>query len=320
MERTAVIGAGIAGLTVAYALHEAGREVVVFDKGRDVGGRMSTRRARGQRIDHGAQYFTARDDAFQREVDGWEQRGVVERWPQSLVRITEGEAYPLVDDQTRYRGAPAMNEVCRHLADHLAVRSKARIRRIACGADGWELRDADGDWLGPFSHVVLSMPAPRARALLGPAPDLAQRLEAVTYDPCWAGLLAFEESLDVEFDAAFVEGRDAAWIARRVDEGRESWIVQATPEWSALHQDTPREEVLPHLKKTLAEILGQALPTAVYERAHFWRYSKVRDALGEPFLWDSMRGIGVCGDGCLGGRVESAWLSGRALADAILRG
>jgi predicted NAD/FAD-dependent oxidoreductase len=29
-----------------------------------------------------------------------------------------------------------------------------------------------------------------------------------------------------------------------------------------------------------------------------------------------MRGIGVCGDGCLGGRVESAWLSARAVAAA----
>jgi len=318
MERIAVIGAGIAGLAAARALHDAGREVIVFDKARGVGGRMSTRRASGRRIDHGAQYFTARDPAFQREVDIWEQRGVIERWPQTLVRITEQEAYPLVDGQARYRGAPGMNEVCRHLADHLSVRVNSRIKTMACGAEGWELRDADGDWLGPFSDVILSVPAAQARALLRPVPELAARLETVAYDPCWATLLAFDESLDVEFEAAFVQGSDVAWAARRDDDGRESWILHATAEWTFAHQEMAREEVLQHMKRCLSTILGQALPQPVYERTHFWRYAKVSDALGEPYLWDSMRNVGVCGDGCLGGRVESAWLSGRALAAALL--
>jgi len=317
MERIAVIGAGIAGLTAARALQDAGREVVVFDKGRGVGGRMATRRAQGRRIDHGAQYFTARDDVFRREVDGWEQRGVVERWPQTLVRISEGEAYRLVDGQTRYRGTPGMNEVCRHLADHLAVRNEALIRQIACGADGWELRDGDGDWFGPFSDVLVSIPAAQARTLLSPVPDLARRLEGVSYEPCWAVLLAFDETLDVEFDAAFVDGRAAAWCARRPYGDGESWIVHGDPDWSEAHLAAPREEVLAHLKQTLSEVLGQRLPKPVYERTHLWRYAKVRDALDEACLWDPMRRVGYCGDGCLGGRVESAWLSARALANAV---
>jgi len=310
----------MAGLTAARVLHDAGREVVVFEKRRAVGGRMITRRVQGRRFDHGAQYFTARDDAFRREVDGWEQRGIVERWPRKLVRIAAGEAYEqLVDGQTRYRGTPGMSAICRHLADGLALRNEVRIRQMACGADGWELRDSEGDWLGPFSDVLLSIPAPPAQKLLAPVPELARRLDCVTYDPCWAALLAFDEPLDVDFDGAFVEGHAAAWIARRLQGDGESWIVQGTPEWSAEHDGAPRAEVLAQLKQTLAEVLGQALPAVTYERAHFWRYSKVRDALGEPFLWDSMRRVGVCGDGCLGGRVESAWLSGQALADAVAR-
>ena len=75
-----------------------------------------------------------------------------------------------------------------------------------------------------------------------------------------------------------------------------------------------------HLKKTLGEVLGQALPKPAWERTHFWHYARVSTALDEPFLWDSMRGIGVCGDGCVGGRVEAAWRSGSALADAVLGG
>ena len=40
----AVVGAGMAGLAAARALHDGGHRVVVFEKSRGVGGRMSTRR------------------------------------------------------------------------------------------------------------------------------------------------------------------------------------------------------------------------------------------------------------------------------------
>ena len=70
--KIAIIGAGMAGLTCATRLSAAGHEVSVFDKGRGPGGRMASRRVEhgGEtfRFDHGAQYFTAREMAFQTQV------------------------------------------------------------------------------------------------------------------------------------------------------------------------------------------------------------------------------------------------------------
>ena len=45
MTRVAIIGAGISGLACARQLVKAGVSVVVFDKGRGIGGRVATRRA-----------------------------------------------------------------------------------------------------------------------------------------------------------------------------------------------------------------------------------------------------------------------------------
>ena len=52
----AVIGAGIAGLSCATVLQQAGLKVSLFDKSHGPAGRMSTRRGDGWQCDHGAQY------------------------------------------------------------------------------------------------------------------------------------------------------------------------------------------------------------------------------------------------------------------------
>lgn len=64
-----IIGGGISGLLCATELKRAGMSVRVVDKGRGVGGRMATRRMAGGRLDHGAQFFTVRDERYQAYVD-----------------------------------------------------------------------------------------------------------------------------------------------------------------------------------------------------------------------------------------------------------
>ena len=68
-----VIGAGISGCVCAYLLSKAGHKVTLIEKGRGVGGRMSTRRMNGARIDHGAQFFTVRDSRMEKLLELWKQ-------------------------------------------------------------------------------------------------------------------------------------------------------------------------------------------------------------------------------------------------------
>lgn len=97
--RIGIVGAGMAGLACAEELTSLGHEVRLFDKGREPGGRMSTRRiptsAGEANFDHGAQYFTVRDDAFQQKVAAWISEGAAAPWP------------PAGSDA--YVGVPAMN-------------------------------------------------------------------------------------------------------------------------------------------------------------------------------------------------------------------
>ena len=67
------------------------------------------------------------------------------------------------------------------------------------------------------------------------------------------------------------------------------------------------------LIKAFAEITGIRAEPA-HAQVHRWLYAKTEAPLGESFLWDSKSGIGVCGDWCIGHRVEDAFVSGLELA------
>ncbi|MCG8587547.1 MAG: FAD-dependent oxidoreductase, partial [Pirellulales bacterium] len=105
-ETVAIIGAGISGLICARRLVDHGFSVTIFEKSRGTGGRMAVRRFDGGvGIDHGAQYFTARDPVFQRQVTVWIDAGCAAQWNGRVVSL-EGGRVELKDDTTRFVGVP----------------------------------------------------------------------------------------------------------------------------------------------------------------------------------------------------------------------
>lgn len=65
--------------------------------------------------------------------------------------------------------------------------------------------------------------------------------------------------------------------------------------------------------------IGADPSAAQYVAAHRSRYARSTSPLGEPFLRDNSRTLYLGGDWCIGPRVEAGWISGRAIADDILK-
>ena len=59
-----IIGAGIAGLAAGRMAQQAGLKVMLIDKARRVGGRISTRHTDGFVFNHGAQFATSKSSDF----------------------------------------------------------------------------------------------------------------------------------------------------------------------------------------------------------------------------------------------------------------
>jgi renalase len=299
----AILGAGMAGATAARRLADAGLSVQVFDKGRGIGGRMATRGQGGLQFDHGAQFMRAHGPAFAAQIADWTRRGVVAPWAGA----------------GRHVGVPGMTAPVRDLLTNITVSRETTIKRLVRNGAVWNVEDGAGTIHGPFAAVGVTFPAPQVTALLDGSGFVLPDVARATYAPCWSLMIATAQApADI-----LIEPREdpIGLIAQdSTKPGRPEGIrltVHATPDWSRRHLEEPREFVAAVLIDAANERLGLDLrPTHI--AAHRWRFAQVETALGVPCLYDPALRLGAAGDWCLGARIEAAYDSGAALAEAIL--
>jgi predicted NAD/FAD-dependent oxidoreductase len=341
----AVVGAGMAGIACARTLAQAGHRVTVFDKNEGVGGRMATRGSPFGSFDHGAQYFTVRDPRFAKALAT--APGLCKAWSANTVRMLDPAgrvaAAGLPTKEEHWVPAPGMNALPSRwalpLTYHHDVELETRVTRIARDSmDGkrWQLHttgalDARRVFSG-FDAVVLAQPAALARELLSDSPQapahLAGALAPVQVAPCWTLMLAFPQAmqpgmsaLGPQWNAARSTHHRVAWLARESSKpGREPverWTVQASAQWSQEHLEDNPLRVQAKLLKAFSELTGiRAEPAQAV--THRWHQAKTLVPLGKSHLWSTKDGLGLCGDWCLGHRVEDAFISGLELALAML--
>jgi predicted NAD/FAD-dependent oxidoreductase len=135
-------------------------------------------------------------------------------------------------------------------------------------------------------------------------------------EPCWSLLVHFARRPPREWTETFVSGRVFQWISGEHTKPKRAadaaWVAQATPDWSRDHLEDHPAAVRGLLLAHLGVVAGP-LPPIRHASAHRWRYARARTPLNEPYLLDETLRLGVCGDWCLGDRLEDAYVSGLAL-------
>jgi predicted NAD/FAD-dependent oxidoreductase len=336
----AVVGAGMAGVACSRTLVQAGHRVTLFEKSAGLGGRMATRNSPFGTFDHGAQYFTVRDPRFAKALQT--TPGVCKPWSANSVRVLDEHgqiaAAGVPAQEAHWVASPGMNALVKRWAQPLAEQHQIELQtrithldRDALNPHQWQLLskgpgDAQHVYSG-FDAVLLAIPAEQARLLLNTsqlADGLAQQIDMVKVAPCWTLMLAFPQAmqpglstLGPQWNAARSTHHRIAWLARESSKpGRgavERWTVQASAAWSQEHLEDDAKRVQAKLLKAFSEVTGiRAEPAHVDSRR--WRFAQTTQPLGKSHLWDGTIGIGVCGDWCLGHRVEEAFVSGLELA------
>lgn len=309
-EKIAIIGAGIAGVTAARTLTDAGHKITVFEKSGGTGGRLSTRRTDFGNFDHGAQYITAKGAPFRAMMTGLSNASAVALWE------PDGKD----SDHEWHVGMPGMSGLVKPLLSGFELKKRTRIAAIARNDDEIVCTDEDGN-ADHFDRVIVAIPSPQAHTLLSPVDPVFGVLNTIVYMPCWTSMFAFSEPVETLPDLYRGEHTDSiSWLARNRSKpertGIETLCAQAGAQWSKDNLEMDKAEALATMKDALETMANQAL-NPIYAQAHRWRYALVDKPFGSAYLASHDHRLFAIGDGMLGGRVEAGFESARQLCDHL---
>jgi renalase len=283
-----VVGAGIAGLACARELVDAGIPARVLERGRVVGGRLASRRLDGRYADIGAAYVTADDPAFLGRLQTWRIDGLAHPW-------TDTFQHQRGTGPMRWSAPGGLRSLAESLARELEVSLETTVTELP----------ADGT-------VVLAMPGPQALRIVADLPAARKQ----SWSPVLVAVLTYPERVWADFAGSFVN--DDPVLATVCDDGDRRGdrapvlVAHSTPGFAAAHLDDPASAG-PVLAKAVAARFG--VPDAPETWVHRWTYAVPDPGEG---LFARRENVYLCGDAFGKPRVQTAWLSGRAVARDIL--
>lgn len=320
MKNIAIIGAGLAGVSCARALKDT-HNITIFEKSRGVSGRMSTRYAGDYEFDHGAQYFTARDPNFRELILEAVGRGEIAPWLGRAL-YKKGHLFEPDTGSARFVGVPRMNSFVKYLATGLDTRLGVRITSLNLKGGKWLLSDENSFEHGPYDEVILAVPAPQALALLPRDFPHLSEVSAAKMDVCFALMLGFDHKLKLDWTSLRLDHPLISWMAvnsSKPDRGdNETLVIHTEAGWSNAHADDDRQWIEQNILDAASDVVGFDVRDNRHSGLHRWLYASSATSPNRTHLRDGDTGLSVCGDWCLGGRVENAYLSGTAAAESIL--
>jgi predicted NAD/FAD-dependent oxidoreductase len=316
-----IIGAGLAGLSAANDLQQAGHSVLVIDKGRGLGGRLAGRRIGKATFDHGAQFMTARESRFKSAVADWITAGVAEQWYSSYPGQPNGHP--------RYRGVPTMTAIAKHLAIGLEIQRATRVDSISQQGSEW-LATLDNGERVTAKKLLITSPVPQTLDLLNQGnihipEDKQARLDRIEYESCIAVMAVLDGPTVIEAPGAIAfDHGPIAWISDNLQKGVSkipAVTIHGSGAFSADHLDDDRMAIGQQLIEAAKPYLGDAKVTDY--QVHGWRYSKPTLVDDAPCMLLSeatdLPPLALAGDAFAGPRFEGAVQSGWAAAKTLIQ-
>lgn len=323
MLKIAIIGAGLSGLLLASELNKFAT-VTIFEKSSGVGGRLATRYSDQFDFDHGTQFFTVSSPKFKELVNLLMKDKVVELWNAKFVEICNGailKTRQWGEEFPHYVGIPRMTAIPKYLAKNLDIKLKTRVASIKKISDIWTIYDDANNILGNYDLVISSAPAPQTLELF---PKEFAGYQSVSLSPmtgCFALMLGYNEALTLEWQAALVKESIISWVSvNNSKPGRNdkyTLLMLCSNSWADQHKEKDKEWIKNQMLIEGCKIIHPLIKTAAHIDLHHWRYANASKHDAPMHLFDTKMKLAACGDWCVSGRVQSAFLSAQSLAEAI---
>jgi renalase len=327
-----VIGAGIAGLSFARSIKQQGREVLILERSRAVGGRCATWRHAYMALDYGVPFLHARSPLFWHTVDQMLGADVLSGWPQRVQGNGPTCQPRALDPGVRHaalRGG--LNTLAKKLAGDIEILRESEVTNIKTIQGSFQLGGANfsfrtqtlvlaaanGESLRLLQDSDFAPSVAGAMALFDLAPTLPTLSLLVCYDTPPAQmeweLLLPETSASIQL----ISNESSKNVAGH----KLCLCIQAQPAWSRQRLNSPAKEWSRDILSEAALLLGDWVMQPDWQRPHRWLESRLDSAsrLRGPLL----QNIAGCQLGIIGeyfnpaGGLEGAFLSGCHLADLL---
>lgn len=309
---TAIIGAGLCGLTLANTLTNTltNDPVFIVEKSKAVGGRMATRRDGSSTYDHGAQFYrqsTAQDFFWHKR---WTSNEISKQWFVS-------------QDRVHFRGQAGMTTLAKDLAADKKIFFDEKVLSINPESSGVKIICESGQ-IFEADRVILTSPLPQSLEILRASKiQYPMQLEKIRYAKAIVGLLQVSNS-----DGNAIENLDFAYpgsaiysIANNKSKGISAdpaFTVVMNPEWSEEHFNGA-DEVL--IEKITAEFSTYYPDKIQIQKAQIkkWRFSHPLESYSEEFLPLLSNKLILAGDGFTSGSLNGAQGSAIAVSNYLKR-
>ncbi|XP_069467380.1 renalase isoform X2 [Ambystoma mexicanum] len=299
MSRVLIVGAGLTGSLCAHLLKRVRTnqlQIVVWDKARGSGGRMSTSRCPSNpscTVDLGAQYITVTPDYATKHKSFHDEllaRGILA----PLTAPVEGMV--MTEGSRNFVTPKGVSSIVKHFLKEsgAAVFYEHHVTQINLREGKWDVSRKSGS-SEQFDVVLLTIPVPQILQLEGDIVNLInenqkQQLEAVSYSSRYALGLFYEAGtqLDVAWAARYITNNPCIRFISIDNKKRnigspdvgQSIVVHTSVPFGIEHLESEKEEVQKLILHQL-ESLMPGLPQPASVKCQKWRYSQVTRPLAE---------------------------------------
>ncbi|XP_049916448.1 renalase isoform X1 [Epinephelus moara] len=293
MSRVLIVGAGLTGSLCACLLRRELQnkvQIVVWDKARGSGGRMSTTRPSDPSAhfaDLGAQYITA-TTAYAKSHHSLYSELLSAGVLKPLNAQIEGLKHK--DGSKDYMTPLGMSSIVKHFLSESGADLffECHVTGLYRRGASWEVqRKAGGSEM--FDAVVLTMPVPQILQLEGDVGQMLsvqqkQQLDGVVYSSRFAVALFFPPDTVFSFSWAARYVTDNTCICYIAADSRKrnadapgcgpSLVVHTSVPFGLEHLEKDKEDVQPIILQELQKLLPD-LPQPISIKCQKWRYSQV---------------------------------------------
>ena len=330
-----IIGSSLAGLVAGKKLAQAGHDVTIIEKNRDLGGRLASFHHGGSFLDYGVSSIISSNPVFEGFMDDLKKHDIISEWSRDFAFFDGTQFHEVNPNRPKnvyHSGNNGLNAIAKYLSRWVDIKSEVGAGGLThIGADrskkrSWMINLTDYN-VFECDAVILAVPAPEAHGILQisqdetPSRRIIRHIDEVNYDPCFS-LMATYDDAPPEWKGVECDDTTLSWIGNEtskqgnVGEGT-SLVIRSSAAFCRKHKGEDPEEIKQMLLRKAGDVAGSWIAHPNWTNMHFWKYFEARNPIEDYFMEMEMNEapLALIGDYYMGTTVQDAYLSGEKFAE-----